>query len=230
MQPAPLLTGELALLRLLQLTSPALPVGAFAYSQGLEWAVNAGWVIDEESAGAWIGGLLEHAIAHLEIPLLARLHAAWCAGDGEAVVFWNAWLGAARESAELLAEDRHMGTALARLLTDLGLEEARPWVTSGEGTFATLFALAAWRWEIPLRSAAIGLVWAWAENQVAAATKLVPLGQTAAQRLLSGLQPLIPAAVDRGLTLEEPDIGQGAPALAAGCALHETQYSRLFRS
>ena len=90
MQPAPLLTGELALLRLLQLTSPALPVGAFAYSQGLEWAVNAGWVIDEESAGAWIGGLLEHAIAHLEIPLLARLHAAWCAGDGEAVVFWNA--------------------------------------------------------------------------------------------------------------------------------------------
>jgi len=222
--------GEAALLRLLQLASPALPVGAFAYSQGLEWAVEAGWVKDESGAGEWIGGLLEHSLARADVPVFARLHRAWHEAAEPEVEYWNAWLGAVRESAELQAEDRHLGAALARLLADLGEERARAWAGRGDAGFATLFALAAVSWGIPVRSGALGLLWAWTENQVAAATKLIPLGQTAAQRLLSALQQRMPVAVEQGLALEEAAMGMGAPGLALAGALHETQYTRLFRS
>jgi urease accessory protein len=146
------------------------------------------------------------------------------------VAHWNGWLDAARESGELQAEDRHLAHALARLLSALGVEAARAWVAPAPACFATVFALAATHWAVPLRPAALGLLWTWAENQVAAATKLVPLGQTAAQRLLSAVIARLPAVVDRGLALADDDIGSGAPAWALASALHETQYTRLFRS
>lgn len=221
---------DLALLRLLQLVSPALPVGAYAYSQGLESAVERGWIKDEEDAERWIKGLLRHPLGCLDVPVLARLYRAWQAGDGNGVAAWNARLYASREAAELQREDYHLGTALARLLADLGVEEARPWRTAPRVCFATLFTLAAVRWEIPLEGAAQGYLWAWAENQVMAATRLMPLGQTAGQRILSRLLPELVAAVRQGLVLEDEDIGCAAPGLAIAGAWHETQYSRLFRS
>src|SRR4051812_39584533 len=73
--------SPLPLLRLLQLVSPTLPIGTFAYSQGLEAAVAAGWVRDEAGAAAWIGGLLEGSLAAVDLPLLVRLHRAWTDGD-----------------------------------------------------------------------------------------------------------------------------------------------------
>ncbi len=127
-----------ARLRLLQLTSPALPVGAYAYSQGLEQAIEAGWVTGAEQLQDWVGGLLQHTLCTLDIPVLLRLHAAWCAHDQLAVRHWTGWLHACRESAELQAEDRQLGNALARLLVDLGLEEARPWQADAQATYATL--------------------------------------------------------------------------------------------
>ncbi|MDQ2695093.1 MAG: urease accessory protein UreF [Pseudomonadota bacterium] len=219
-----------ALLRLLQLASPALPVGAYAYSQGLESAVERGWVKDESTAGQWILGLLGHPLTWLDVPLLARLHHAWAAGDDAAVNHWNGWLFASREAAELQAEDHHLGGALARLLADLGLVRAQPWRSAPQACFATLFALAAVEWGVPCRAAATGYVWAWCENQAMAATRLVPLGQTAGQRILSRAMPEITAAVDRGLALDDDDLGFAAPGLALAGMLHETQYSRLFRS
>lgn len=216
--------------RLLQLCSPTLPVGAFAWSQGLECAVDRGWVRDEASAGQWILGLLGHTQRRLDLPVFARLYAAWLQDDPAAIRHWNARLYASREAAELQREDQQMGAALARLLTDLGIAQAEPWRTEARGCFATSFSLAAVQWAIPLPEAATGYVWAWAENQVIAAARLIPLGQTAAQRLLSAAGPAITATVAEALAITDEDIGASAPGLALAGALHETQYSRLFRS
>jgi len=221
------MTGP-ALLRLLQLASPALPIGAYAYSQGLEHAVHAGWVKDEESAAAWILGLLEDALPCLEVPLLLRLIAAW--NEHADVERWNEFLFASRGSAELRAEDQRLGSALARLLASLDLGEAQPWIANPHVTHATMFALAAARWDIAPSDAAAGFLFSWAENQVGAATRLVPLGQTAAQRILSRATTLIPAAIERAAALADDELGFAAPAHAIASALHETQYSRIFRS
>jgi len=217
-----------ALLRLLQLTSPALPIGAFAYSQGLEHAVTAGWVKDEESAAAWILGLLTDALPSLDIPVLLRLIAAWNTGGDPHR--WNEFLFASRGSAELRAEDQRLGSALARLLTSLDLPEAAPWVSAPQVTHACMFALASARWGIDPADAAAGYLFSWAENQVGAASRLVPLGQTSAQRILSRATTVIPGAVTRAQALADDDLGFGAPAHAIASALHETQYSRIFRS
>jgi urease accessory protein len=216
--------------RLLQLVSPALPIGAFAYSQGLEAAVTAGWVRDEGSARDWIRGLLDASLAALDLPVLARLHAAWGAGDGAAVERWNALLLASRATAELAAEDRHLGAALARLLDGLGVGGAAPFAPRTDVAHATMFALAAVRWDVPARAACEGFAFAWAEAQVSAAVRLVPLGQSSGQRALLALGDAVPAAAARALALDDDGIGAAAPGLAIASARHETQYSRLFRS
>ena len=219
-----------ALPHLLQLCSPALPVGAYAYSQGLESAVERGWVRDEASAGeldSWPARPYAAAAGSAGLrPVVSGV-----AGSGLwKRRRWNARLFASREAAELQREDRHLGAALARLLSDLGLEEAEPWRNAPRVCFATLFSLAAVRWDIPLLEAATGYAWAWTENQVTATTRLIPLGQTASQRLLVAAGPVIVAAVADGLVLPDEEIGAAAPGLALAGALHETQYSRLFRS
>lgn len=221
-------TPGLATLRLWQLISPALPVGAYAYSEGLEYAVHAGWVCDEAQAEAWIGGQLSSTLAALDLPVLFRLLDAWGAEDVERVGYWNGFLLAARESAELRASDAQLGRALIRLLG--ALEVADVARAPRECAFATAFALAGRAWAVPVPEAAAGYLWAWAENQVAAAIKLVPLGQTAGQRLMGTLAGLIPAAVERAGSVDDDDVGAVAPALGIASARHETQYSRLFRS
>ena len=220
----------LARRRLWQLVSPTLPVGAYSYSGGLEWAIETGWVGDEEAVADWMQGQLEHTLGRVDIPLLHRLYQAWQASDTEAVSRLGAWLGASRETRELRDEDRQLGHALARLLTELGLDEAGGWSGHPDATWATLFALALARWSIPVEEGAEALLWSWCENQVAAAIKLVPLGQTAGQRLLYHLAPTIGAAARTGLAREDAEIGGTAPGVAIASALHETQYSRLFRS
>jgi urease accessory protein len=219
----------LALLRLFHLVSPALPVGAYAYSQGLEYAVQAGWVHDEASTFDWLQGLSRFGVGTLDLPILKRLHAAWTHGDAPALQHWNAQLIAARESAELRAEERHLGDALRRVLLELDLREALAWREPAPA-FATLFALAAVRWQIPAEQALSGYLWAWSENQVLAAIKLVPLGQSAGQRLLHRLTDDIPTIVEHALSLGDEAIGVAVVSQAIASALHESQYSRLFRS
>ncbi|HVU52395.1 MAG TPA: urease accessory protein UreF [Polyangia bacterium] len=221
------------LLRLLHLCSPALPIGMFAYSQGLEPATSAGWVRDEESARGWIVGLLENQLASLDLAVLARLWEAW--GDDETaaparVESWSAFLMASRPSAELQMEERRLGGALARVLSGLGLPEASTWTARADATYATLFALAARRWGVPLAAAAQGFAFAWAEAQVSAAVRLVPLGQSAGQRVLAAAAASIARTVTRALALPLDEIGASSPRLALASAWHETQYSRLFRS
>jgi urease accessory protein len=181
---------------------------------------------DEETAGEWILGLLEHSLAALEVPVLARVMAALERSSDADVRRWNAFLLASRGSAELRAEEERLGSALARLLVTLGVA-ADAWERPSH---LAMFALAAVRWDIAVTDAAEGYLFAWAENQVGAASRLVPLGQSAAQRVLSRAVTVIPGAAARGLELADDELGFSTPRQAIAAALHETQYSRIFRS
>ena len=219
-----------ALLRLLQLASPALPVGAYAYSQGLEWAVEAGWVADEATLGRWLDEQLTESFGRVDLPLLARLHAAAGDRDDETMRRWARELIARRETRELVADDRDRGRALARLLRHLGIASAAPWVERDDAPFAALAALAAAAWDVPLDALLHAYAFGWLENQVLAGVKLIPLGQVAGQRLLLTLTPRVPAVVESALALGDDEIGGTIPILAIASSLHETQYTRLFRS
>jgi len=222
------------LLRLLHLASPALPIGAFHFSQGLEYAVEAGQVCDESSALDWIDGIAAAGLASLDLPVLHRLHAAWLADDSGAVTHWNNFLIACRETAELREEDRHLGAALLRVLAEFGLETGlfRAKFTGREGgvAHATSFAFACARWNVAPLSMLQTYAWAWAENQVLAAVKLVPLGQSAGQRVLYALHPRLGAYSARAVEVLDSDIGIATSLQAIASARHETQYTRLFRS
>lgn len=205
----------MSLARLLQLASPTLPVGAYSYSQGLEAAIEAGVVKDAASAEAWIADVLEFSMAGLEAPVLWRLM------HGEAL---NELFVASRETAELRAETLQMGHSLKKLIEELGLAS----VPVEEPAFPTAFALAARHWQIEPRAALVAYLWSWLENQVMAAVKAVPLGQTAGQRILLSLGSRLEEIAERAATVDE--LRNFAPGLAVLSARHETQYSRLFRS
>jgi urease accessory protein len=224
-----------ALLRLLQLASPTLPIGAFAYSQGLEPAVVSGRVSDEASASRWILGLLQGPVTTMDLAVFVRIHAAFAAGDEAAAWRWNAFLFASRGTAELQAEDRHLGAALSRVLDTLGLAVplsgiARAAETATPPTFVAMFAGAAAAWNIEAQSALSAFAFTWAEAQVSAAVRLVPLGQSAGVRILAAAAATIPTAVARAQALEDTQVGGAAPLQAILSSMHETQYSRLFRS
>jgi len=220
----------LARVRLLQLVSPTLPIGAFSYSQGLEWAVERGWVGDAAGLQAWLGELLDTTLAHTDLPLLARLHAAADTHDHATFAALAAEALAWRETAELRAEERHKGRALGAVLDalDTGLPEAwRRAVTSG---YLAGFGWACAHWAIPVAAAAEGYAYGWLENQVIAAVKLVPLGQSAGQQVLHRLAARLPDLVDHALARSDAEIGASAAALAIASARHESQYTRLYRS
>lgn len=218
------------MLRLLHLVSPSLPTGAFAYSQGLEWAAAAGWIRDAAGLQQWLADLIGHSLAGVDVPLLARMHAACREGHAAELARWCEQLLALRESYELRMEEKNRGRAMLALLE--GLAMAIP-----NGLKAILadcqlagFAMAAVRWHIPLGEAAAGYLWAWLENQAIAGIKIIPLGQTEGHRILAQLDDAIDAAVARGLSLADDEIGAAGPALAIASCRHETQYTRLYRS
>jgi urease accessory protein len=228
------LNSQLQLARLLQLASPALPVGAYTYSQGLEWAVESGIIRDEATARRWIGDLMQHGIGRYEAPLVAALMAAWTATRVPEIQRLNDEFLASREAAELRAETVQMGFSLRRLLHDLRddslagvAEKVAAWP---EVAFPTVWAGIACAWRIAPEAALTGYLWSWAENQVMAALKAVPLGQAAGQRLLADLGSKIPAVAVNARKLPESAWSNFTPAFAIACARHETQYSRLFRS
>lgn len=198
--------------RLLQLASPTLPVGAYSYSGGLEAAVEAGIVNDAKSAERWIGDVLEFSVLRMEAPMLLRM-------IDEPAEEWNRQFLASRETAELRAETVQMGYSLNRLLPELGVG-ACPYE---EPSFPAAYAQAVRAWGIPARQALTAYLWAWLENQVMAAVKAVPLGQTDGQKMLLALGARL-----HEVSEEEP--GNFAPGLAMLSSFHETQYSRLFRS
>jgi len=204
----------MSLARLLQLASPTLPVGAYSYSQGLEAAIEAGHVRDAATAQGWIADVLELSVARMEAPVLRAQIAAPTQERNDFFI-------ATRETAELRAETLQMGQALCRLLGDLGIP-----VSIDEPAYPSVYALAVRHWKIEPREAVVAYLWSWLENQVIAAVKAVPLGQTAGQRILLELGARLDSIDD----VSEEAWSNFAPGLAVLSARHETQYSRLFRS
>lgn len=223
--------------RLLQLCSANLPVGGFSFSQGLEYAVEMGWLTSPETTASWIKINLEESIAHTDLAILKRLFSALSKHetDHDLSVFkhWNSHLIACRESHELLLADLAMGKALIRLikqLDNINIETYQTIVQLNEISFVSAFALCAYVFNLDLISAQSGYCWTYIDNQVAAATKLVPLGQTQAQNLLFELTENTQLIIEKANNIADEDIGTSLPHLAMASAWHETQYSRLFRS
>lgn len=219
-----------ALIRLLHLVSPTLPVGAYTYSQGLEWAVESGAVKDEATALAWINDCLQFGVARFEAVYLAHMLAAWGQGDTARLAELDAEFVASRESAELRAETLQMGHSLTRLLTDLADFPAAVLADFRQPSFPLAWSCAASTWAVPVGDAVAGYLWAWAENQVMAAVKAVPLGQTAGQRMLLALGHGLPTFAEDASASPLDATHNVLPAFAIACSLHETQYTRLFRS
>ncbi len=219
--------------RLLQLASPALPVGAFSYSGGLEAAVDHGLVHDAHTAHGWIGHGLREGLACGELPVVARLHDAWTGRDLGVVRRWNGWFLASRDSAELHQETEHLGWALVQLSEGLawGEEAARASLRGlGPVSYPCAHAFATVALGVGAEAALVAYGFAWLENQVAAAIKAVPLGQTAGQRVLFGLAGELPDLVERALGTADEEIVAFAPQLGILSSRHAFQYSRLFRS
>ena len=233
MNRAPPPDPTLALVRLLQLASPTLPIGAYSYSQGLEWVVAAGAVRDAATARAWIGSALEHSVAPGEAAVTWRALNAVQGEDWPELAEWNDWFRASRETAELRAETEQMGTSLFKLASELELLDA-PARSAANAlapiTLPAAYALIVRGFGVVVEAALAAYVWSWLENQVLAAIKTIPLGQLAGQRLLADLGARIPAALTIARSLPAEDVTSFAPGLALASSRHETQYSRLFRS
>jgi urease accessory protein len=215
------------------LASPALPVGGFSYSEGLEAAVDAGQVTNEAQAAAWLRDQLQLSLARSELAVLSKAFGAWQRGDLAHIGELNAWVATTRESSELRQQTEQMGRSLVAWLKNRAIVDDR--VRALEAllpapTWPVAFALAGAQTGAPLREVLLTFAFGWAENMVQAALKSVPLGQNAGQRILAALAEAIPAAVDHAARLMDSERQAFAPMLAILSAQHETQYSRLFRS
>jgi len=233
----------IALARLMQLSSQALPIGGFSHSQGLESAIEAGVVCDEASLARWIADVCEYCMKGFEIPCLLAMTAAFSNGDAARVAELNEDFLATRESAELRAAAVQMGyslRALLRVLPDIPPATLDALDAMREPSLPCAWSAASSAWQIEPADAVIGYAWSWAENQVLAAMKAMPLGQSAGQRVLLQLGSRI-AQLAAELAVDDPAVdaveawwaGPGtnfAPGLAILCSQHESQYSRLFRS
>jgi urease accessory protein len=228
----------LAQLRLYQLYSPALPVGGFTYSQGLEWAVEAGWVVDKKGFRQWLLSLLDNTLATLDLPVLLRLQQACCRSDTDSCAadnnkdfqYWTQLLIASRETKELRLEERQRGAALARLLPALGVIIPADLASAVSSCQLAGLALAANQWQITPQQNCLGYAWSWLENNITAGIKLVPLGQTDGQQLLLDIAARIPGAIAIAADTQDVRVGSATPALAIASSQHEQQYTRLFRS
>lgn len=223
---------SLILLRLLQLASPSLPIGAYTYSQGLESAIEQGAVLNENSARKWIAESLG-IVADFEAPIVWRLLKAFTTRDADQVAYWTECFVAARDTAEFRAETIQMGYSLGKLITDLNVVDESLKVilaNQSEVPLPTAFACAAVALGIPHEAALLGMLFSLVENQVLVCVKSVPLGQVSGQNLLLSLHPEIEHAAHHAQQLKDDELSNWAPGLSLLSMQHETQYSRVYRS
>lgn len=224
-----------SLLQLIWLASPALPVGGFSYSEGLESAIENTGLASEAAVAEWLLDQLHIAQARGDMAVVAQALHAWRHADHERVRKLNDWVLHTRETSELRLQSEQMGRSLADWLRNQyqGDDECMRDVqllAALSPTYPVAFALAAAFTHAPARDVLLAYAFGWAENMVQAALKSMPLGQSAGQRILARLAQAIPIATEHALAL--PDDGKQAfsPMLAILSARHEIQYSRLFRS
>lgn len=226
---------------MLQLCSPALPTGAFAYSQGMEFAVEQRWITDRSSALHWVSGLLASSVARLELPVFLRLHDSARRMRPGRFSFWEEFLIAGRETKELRAEEQNCGRSLQRIALDLieherTQHERASYEHAGEQalltatTYAGAFAATCVAFGIGPEDGAHGYSWLWCEQRSAALVRLIPLGQTDGQKLLMDAAREIPEIIAKAKGVRAADIGASLPAATLASMRHETQYTRIFLS
>jgi urease accessory protein len=222
-----------ALYRLLAWLSPAYPVGAFSYSSGIEWAVEAGDVADAEALRAWLAAMLGEGGGFCDAVLFAHAHRAAEAGDDKAL----------RDVAELAAalaptKERHLETTAqgnafveaTRAAWPCAALDALKQVWDGPVAYPVALAVAAGGHGIALAPALAAYLQALAANWVSAGVRLIPLGQTQGQRVLAALEPVVAETAQRALAATLGDLGSSVFRADLASARHETQYTRLFRS
>ena len=217
-----------SLLHLLQFASPALPIGGYSYSQGLEAALEQGLVHDAGSARGWMERYLHEVMAQWDGPLFWRLLKAFEARDGAAVALWSECFLASRDTAELRAETVQMGYSLTRLIAELGVADVA--VLGDEVSLPAAFACAVDALDIPHEDALLAMLFSWLENQVLVCVKSVPLGQVAGQRLLLSLRADLERAALTARTLPDDALSNWSPGLSMLSMRHEVQHGRLYRS
>ena len=222
--------GDAALLQLIWLASPALPVGGFSYSEGLEGAVDAGLVTHEAAAADWLADQLHLALSRSDLAVLAQAITAWRDDDIGHVQALNTWILRTRETSEMHLQTEEMGRSLVEWLKSVRPELAARAAPLGHLTYPVAWALAASASTAPARSIVLAFAFGWAENMMQAAIKSVPLGQSAGQRILARLAREIPIIADTALATTQDDLQAFSPMLAILSSRHEHQYSRLFRS
>ena len=218
-------------LGILQLASPALPVGAYGYSEGLEMLVENGTISNIENLKHWLKSELIYGSIRLDAGVIVRAFQAVRTDDIEALKRWNLWLSASRDGEELRAANWQMGRSLMQLLSKL--EPGILPLVHAVGypcNYAIAFAIACAYWDINIQSCLLAYLHSWANNLITAGIKLIPLGQTAGQELLLGLQPLLTTTVEEILIMEDDDLGCCNWGLSLASMQHEIQYTRLFRS
>lgn len=222
-------------LQLMWLASPALPIGGFSYSEGLEAAVNAALVTTEVEASDWIVEQLQLTQSRGDMAAIAQAFPAWACNDTARLAQLNDWVRHTRESSELRLQTEQMGRSLVewlknRYAADSAAQTQVQWLAAQDASYPMAFALAAHLTGANARDALLAYAFGWAENMVQAAIKAVPLGQSAGQRILARLAQEIPAAAEHALALPDAARQAFSPMLAILSARHEHQYSRLFRS
>ena len=216
---------------LLQLTSPTLPVGAYSYSEGLEYLVDNGTIATSIDLSNWIKQELSYGMIPVETAITARSYDAMLVKNLEQLKYWNAWLSAMRDTREIREQSWQMGQSLARLMCSLEPNLVPLIDTIGSPcNFATMFAVAAAQWQITVDATLLGYLHSWLTNIVNAGVKLIPLGQTAGQALLIELYPTLRQTTKRCLELSDDDLYSCSWGTAIASMNHETLYSRLFRS
>jgi urease accessory protein len=218
-----------SLLQLIWLASPALPVGGFSYSEGVEAAVEWAGIDSEPRAAEWLADQLHLSFARGDLAAFAQAVMAWRANDTQRIRQLNEWVMTTRESAEFFLQTEQMGRSFVEWLKLHHADTAQVFADL-PASYPIAFAFAASRTDASVHDGCLAFAFGWAENMVAAAVKAVPLGQSAGQRILGRLAQEIPEAVTRAMALGDDERQAFAPLLAVLSARHETQYSRLFRS
>jgi urease accessory protein len=218
------------------LASPALPIGGFSYSEGVESAIEFTGVDSEARMGDWLIDQLHLTQSRGDMAVLAQALSAWQRADWPRVRALNDWVLHTRETSELRLQTEQMGRSLTEWLRNLSqgdearLATVRHLASLQPPTYPIAFALAASATAAPSQDILQAFAFGWAENMVQAALKSMQLGQSAGQRILALLADAIPTAAEHAIALPDDEQQAFSPMLAILSAQHETQYSRLFRS